>query len=325
MPDAKDYLNACFGVGDVSVCWRVEWEASCNVDSSLSGRARSWLFSSWVSSHLEGSLMPGRIHSQKTTLHGYFRHSIRHDCVDPNYASRLHSHRTYEFTCAFSKSRSELIGIIGWTLLVRSDLCLQSLTGAPDERECSKFHNLFMCGWSKLMWCEALFFRISKSNGGSLRQKNLWPNLLLRILLKFLFGDIFICLRWNISKENGALMSLIIIILWFWKKINKFWGAKCVLSGQKCDFSEVEIQIFENIEISYVFSYKSLLPWCSAPSYHHHRWYQKSKVKYFWSPDQECWFLGFGLRLDLRFGLKWRAWLWLCELDVLKLGDREGS
>ena len=34
-----------------------------------------------------------------------------------------------------------------------------------------------------------------------------------------------------------------------------------------------------------------------------------------------------GLRLDLRFGLKRRAWLSLCELDILKLwlGDKEGS
>ena len=132
---------------------------------------------------------------------------------------------------------------------------------------------------------------------------------------------------WKVSKENWVLMSLIIIIIWFWKKINTFWAAKHVLSGQKCDFSEVDFQIFENIEISYVFSYKSLLPWCSAPSYHHHRWSQKSKVKYFCSSDQKCWFFGFGLRLDLRFRLKRRAWLWLCELDVLKLclGDREGS
>ena len=132
------------------------------------------------------------------------------------------------------------------------------------------------------------------------------------IILKLFFENfdfwrIFLFVSgWKVSKENWVLMSLIIIIIWFWKKINKFWAAKCVLSGQKCDFSEVEIQIFENIEISHVFSYKSLLPWCSAPSYHHRRWSQTSKVKYFCSPDQKCWFLGFGLRLDLRFALKRR-------------------
>ena len=106
-------------------------------------------------------------------------------------------------------------------------------------------------------------------------------------------------------------MSLIIIILWFWKKINKFWGAKHVLSGEKCDFSEVDFQIFENIEISYVFSYKLLLPWCSAPSYHHHRWSQKSNVKYFCSSDQTYWFLSLDSGFDLRFGLKRRD-LYIC-------------
>ena len=40
-------------------------------------------------------------------------------------------------------------------------------------------------------------------------------------------------------------MSLIIIILWFWKKINKFWAAKHVLSGQKCDFCKFFLKILK--------------------------------------------------------------------------------
>ena len=181
-------------------------------------------------------------------------------------------------------------------------------------------------------WCEALFFRISKFRkwkGSFCYEKTLKIFTILKLFLKKndFWRIFFFVSGWKVSKENWVLMSLIIIIIWFWKKINKFWAAKHVLSGQKCDFSEVDFQIFANIEIWYVFSYKSLLPWCSAPSYHHHRWSQKSKVKYFGSSDQKCWFFRWDSGLDLRSALKRRTWLWVCDLRVFKfsLGDRGGS
>ena len=110
-------------------------------------------------------------------------------------------------------------------------------------------------------------------------------------MLQWIFCDFEILFSESLSCEG-------IFLLFRMKRPchRPFYFQRKYLPGRTFNFSKVEIQIFENIEISYVFSYKSLLPWCSAPSYHHHRWSEKSKVKSFCSPDQTSWFLGFGLR-----------------------------